>query len=100
MPPRPISPEGAAEGLIRSRVPVAPLGLTSQCGTAPRGLRPWLNTFAPAGAICRGAFGELRPIHLAVGDPLPRSHELQIYRVQECGQDGWHDVTAGRFLVD
>lgn len=54
-------PEGAEEGLICSQTSVAPLGLTDQRGTVPRGLRPWLNTAAPAGAIGEGVFGKLRP---------------------------------------
>jgi predicted dehydrogenase len=60
VPPGPSSPEGAAESLVYSRAPVAPLGLNSQCGMDPRGSRPWLNTFAPAGAVCDEAFGESR----------------------------------------
>jgi glycosyltransferase involved in cell wall biosynthesis len=67
IPPSQISPEGATEGLIRSGVPAAPLGLSSPCETAPRGSRPWLQTFAPAGAFRGGVAGESRPLRDAAG---------------------------------
>ncbi len=61
IPPSQISPEGATENTIRSGGSAAPLGLTGLRDTAPRGSRPWLQTFAPAGASCGGALGDVRP---------------------------------------
>jgi len=57
---QPSCPEGAIEDPIRSGASAAPLGLTSQCDTVAGGSRPWLHTFAPAGAACGGALGEVR----------------------------------------
>ncbi|MDM8007073.1 MAG: glycosyltransferase family 4 protein [Phycisphaerae bacterium] len=57
---QPSCPEGATEDPIRSGASAAPLGLSAEYDTAPRNSRPWLHTFAPAGAACGGALGDVR----------------------------------------
>jgi glycosyltransferase involved in cell wall biosynthesis len=57
MQPSEMSPEGATEAPIRSGASAAPLGLSAEHDT---GSRPWLHTFAPAGAACGGALGDVR----------------------------------------